>query len=256
MLTGAAALAATGLAPALGGCGGGDGGGRTVHFTYMGDAYSQEGWTHRFERFQTEHPAVSLVTKNVPSHNWADFFNRVTTQLAGGQPLDVLDIATEGQRLFASKGLLEPLDHFLRRDRAFSKELHADLHPALEKWTDKYASPDGRTYYLSAGGNPVCMWYNADLLRKAGLEEPGPDWTWEDFYRICVQVKDRTGAYGYAAVASQFDGILPWLLTNGVSTLDESWTRPTVTDPHAIEAAAFNRRLVQEELSPEPGGTF
>lgn len=251
-------VAGVGLGAALGsasGCGS-DTTGRTLSFTYYGDAYAQESWDNGFARFRAQHPEIGLTTKNVAGSSWAVFFNRITTQLAGGQPLDVLQVATEGQLLFASKGLLHPLDEYLRDDPEFAAEYSQDLHPALEKWTSRYASPDGRSYFVATAGNPVCMWYNADLLAEAGVPDPDPDWTWDEFYEICERVHSKTGAYGYSANSAQFAGVLPWLLTNGVNTLDETWTRPTVTDPRAIEAATFVRKLVAEGLSPEPGGTF
>ena len=53
-----------------------------------------------------------------------------------------------------------------------------------------------------------------------------------------------------------FAGIMPWLLTNGASTLNADWTEATVSSPQAVEAFDFARSLVEQGISPEPGGTF
>jgi multiple sugar transport system substrate-binding protein len=56
--------------------------------------------------------------------------------------------------------------------------------------------------------------------------------------------------------AADFLGIMPWLLTNGASTMNATWTQATVDAPRAVEAVAFMRSLVAKGISPRPGGTF
>jgi len=49
---------------------------------------------------------------------------------------------------------------------------------------------------------------------------------------------------------------MPYLLTNGASTLSADWKTSTVNTPQAIDAATFMRSLGEKKISPEPGGTF
>jgi multiple sugar transport system substrate-binding protein len=56
--------------------------------------------------------------------------------------------------------------------------------------------------------------------------------------------------------AAYFAGIMPWLLTNGASTLDPTWKQSVVDSPTAIEATKFMVSLVAQKISPPPGGTF
>jgi multiple sugar transport system substrate-binding protein len=49
---------------------------------------------------------------------------------------------------------------------------------------------------------------------------------------------------------------MPWLLTNGTSTLDENWSSVTFDSPEAVEALTFVRSLVTDGLAPKPGGEF
>jgi multiple sugar transport system substrate-binding protein len=56
--------------------------------------------------------------------------------------------------------------------------------------------------------------------------------------------------------AAYFAGIMPWLLTNGASTMNATWTQATVDSAAAIEATQFMRSLVAQKMSPLPGGTF
>jgi multiple sugar transport system substrate-binding protein len=245
------------LAAGAGACGRGpDDGRRTVRFLYNGTAAQQDSWEQLFDLFRSRHPEIELIAEGVPTGGWADFFNKVTTQLAGGQAPDIIQIATEGQQLFASKDLLEPLDPYIERDREYIEEYYADIHPNLVEWTRTYTSRDGVTYYLPGEFNTMAMWCNEEVFAAAGVPAPGPDWTWEEFRTLCAAVRERAGAFGYAAGAEYFAAIMPWLLTNGANALDPTWTRPTVAEPAAVAAAAFNRDLVAAGHSPPPGGTF
>ncbi len=84
---------------------------------YMGSADQQKGWNSLFDLFRKKYPDVNLKARGIASDNWAAFFDTVSTQLAGGQNFDLIQVATEGQRLFASRGLVEPVDAYLERDK-------------------------------------------------------------------------------------------------------------------------------------------
>jgi multiple sugar transport system substrate-binding protein len=101
------------------------------------------------------------------------------------------------------------------------------------------------------------MYANRDVFDAAGVELPGTDWTWDEFRAIAETVKEETGAYITTAGSGfPFGQILPWLLTNGASTLSEDWATATFDSPGAIEAAEFVKALVDDELVPQPGGEF
>jgi multiple sugar transport system substrate-binding protein len=212
------------------------------------------------KNFEKAHPGIdvknSVLGGGGTAGGWAQYSDALTTQIAGGKVPDVVWMATEGLRLFASKGLLEPLDEYITRDEA---ELSAyfDSLPSgmLDRW-DKLVAPDGKRYQLPSQFNTMGIWYNADLFKQAGVPEPKDDWTWEDFHAAAEKLTVPGKVFGMHAVSSYFVGVLPWLLTNGASSLNEDWTQATINTPEAIEAATFMRQLVEERISPKPGGQF
>jgi multiple sugar transport system substrate-binding protein len=251
---------ALGAGGSLAACGGDDGGSgaetKELNFVYMGTAEQQKTWNQLFARFSQQHPEIKLKAEGIPLQNWGEFFNKLSTRIAGGQIPDVIQVATEGQRLFASKGLLAPLDDYLSKDKSVIDEYYGDMDPNLIEWNTKHSSPDGKTYYLPGEFNTMCMWYSKELFAKAGVAEPTAKWTWDDFRTACEQIKAKTGAWGYATEAAYFAAIMPWLLTNGTSSFTDDWSAPTYNSPQAIEAAEFNRALVVDKRAPPPGGTF
>lgn len=256
---GAAALVPT-AASALAACGsddssGGGSGGGTLTFVYYGDAALQKDYDKLFTQFRKDNPNITLKAQGIAAKSWADFANAVSTRLAGGQPLDVVQIATEGQRIFASKGLLEPLDPYIAKSKQAVDNYYSDTPPQLQKWLKQFASPDGKTYYMPGGYNTMALYVSGPIFEKAGVEIPD-EWTWDEFHEIGQTIKAKTGAYLTAAGSGYFTDVMPWLLTNGASTLTPDWTKPTYNSPQAIESLTFARSLVADGLAPKPGGTF
>lgn len=253
-------LGGAALVSAVAACGGGDSGGgsgnRTLTFVYYGNAEQQKDYEKLFTKFKADHPDITLKAQGIAAASWADFANTVSTRLAGGQPLDVVQIATEGQRIFASKQLLEPLDPYISEDQADVDAYYADSPPQLKEWLQKYASPDGKTYYMPGGYNTMALYASKKIFSDAGVDLPTDSWTWDEFRQSGLTIKKKTGAYFTAAGSAYFVDVMPWLTNNGASTFSDDWATPTFDSPEAIEALTFARSLVVDGLAPEPGGTY
>ena len=89
------------------------------------------------------------------------------------------------------------------------------------------------------------------------MDLPGSDdWTWDDFEAAAAKIKRKTGAYILPFGSAQFTDIMPWLLSNGASTLNADWTKPVIDSPEAAEAADYCKSMVDRGYSPKPGGAF
>src|SRR5699024_3068913 len=95
----------------------------------------------------------------------------------------------EGQRTFASKGILSSLDDLIERDSDVVEDYFDDIDPNLVDWNTQYASTDDSTYYIPGGYNTVCYWYNTETWEQAGAEPPTADWTWDDFLAAAEKLK-------------------------------------------------------------------
>ena len=255
---GGAGLAA--LTGALSACGGDPGaslegaGGDVVEFVFLGDANQRKQFEELFAEFRTQHPEIDLRAA-AKSGSWAQFTYSVATQIAGGHPPDIIQMATEGQRLFASKGVLAPLDDLIARDQEEVDDYYDDIHDNLRVWSKKYGSPDGSTYYMPGGYNPIVQYCNTELLDRAGVELPEDGFAWDNLMEAGRKLKAE-GAFLMTVEQGYWHDVLPWLTNNGTSSLDEDWTSATINSPEAIEAAEFAREMVAKGYSPKPGGAY
>lgn len=263
----AASVVVAGIA--LSGCSGGGGGGGgagaegepdsgELNFVYMGDADQQKAFNALFAEFNKQYPDIKLKAVGIPSGNWATFSTTVATRLAGGQKIDIIQVATEGQRLFASKGILADLAPYIEQDQEVVDDYWDDISPNLQKFNEEFAAgPDGETVFIPGGFNTMAMYLNTDVFEKAGVAIPEDgNWTWDEFVAAGKQIKEKTGAYLVGAGSGYFVDVMPWLTTNGGSTFNADWSEPTYNSPEAVESAEFARSLVEMGLAPKPGGQF
>ena len=148
---------------------------------YLGDANQQAAWEALFTAFNEADPDISIKANGIAAGSWGNYVTTVATQLAGGQEYDIVYVATEGQRLFASRDVLFPLDDYIAADQEVIDDYFADVNPNLREWTVKYGSPDGQTYYIPGGYNTMVMYCNTEVFEEAGVELPETDWTWDEF---------------------------------------------------------------------------
>jgi len=87
-----------------------------VSLAYLGTADQAAAWDKLFAYFKEQYPGIELEAQPNPVNDWAAFFDAVSTQIAGGKSPDVVQVATEGQRLFASRGLCQPINDLIDRD--------------------------------------------------------------------------------------------------------------------------------------------
>ena len=157
----------------------------SLSLAYLGTADQVPAWESLFALFKTKYPNIDLTAQANPANDWAGFFDAISTQIAGGKSPDIVQVATEGQCLFASRGLVQPINDLLDRDKDELADFFADIHPNLIKWNEEYNNAaDGKTYYLPGDFNTMGVWCNTDVLKAAGVDLPADTWTWDHLTAI------------------------------------------------------------------------
>ena len=221
----------------------------------LGNAASNAVALKAFKAFQNQTGITTTpLFINVPT--WVDFFEQIETRLIAGVEIDTMNLATEGFRLFASKGVLAPLDSFIGQDKAVINSFYADMNQRTLTQFRQHAQIDGHTYYIPWGYNTMGIWYNRATFKAGKVSEPSPDWTWDDFFAAATALTKAPQNWGMNLTIDVFQGIEPWVFTNGGQVLNNAWTSVVIDNPAAVEACAFARSLVAKNLAPSPGGTF
>jgi len=155
------------------------------------------------------------------------FYTKLQTMVAGGVPPDISWFQGWMWQPYADKGVLAPLDDFIKRDN------FTDPFPDVTG-SHQTTERDGKTWMVPMEQPTMVMLYAKKHFDEAGIPYPTDDWTLEEFLDIAVKLTDTSGdfkKYGYQANGVWFRDI-HWIRSTGKQEFD------TLIDPHK---AQFNQ---------------
>ncbi|HHY62253.1 MAG TPA: ABC transporter substrate-binding protein [Bacillota bacterium] len=222
----------------------------TINFWQAGgDSQTAPVMRQIIKEFEAANPDISVNFQAVP---WGeDPHVKFQAAIVGGTIADVFTIGDPFQHVLAASGALEPLDKYM------SKEMKRDFYPQfLER-----CSVDGKVVALPWFGDVRAMLYRKDLFKAAGVPEPNPSWTWDEFLTYAKKLtRDTDGdgvidQYGFGTSGRYVSQYQVFLVQNGVNFIDEEKGIATANTPAAIEAMQFYVDLVRKHKVTPPGIT-
>ncbi|HVE51235.1 MAG TPA: extracellular solute-binding protein [Casimicrobiaceae bacterium] len=117
------------------------------------------------------------------SMGWGDYWTKLGTQVAGGNPPDLIQMDYRYLFEYARRNTLLPLDKLLPL-------------PDFSKNDLEGGKVDGKLYGVNLGSNSKAMQYDVEMLKKVGVASIPIDWTWDDHARIAGEIsKINPGKY-------------------------------------------------------------
>ena len=205
---------------------------------------------------QTRHDAtmkvLDMFTEKYPNVTFqAEFsaqdgyFEKLNTLVAAN---DAPDIFQNGIRLQTYVDHIEPLDEYIESGIIDISGTN-DILLAGGQY-------EGKQLGISLGSNAMMVVYDPELFRQAGLEEPSENWTWEEFEKDCMTIKEKLGIYGVSSMEDYwFCGYYINQAGNGEQDLfNDTATGLGYTDDSLVEDYyAMKLRLVEAGAYPDPG---
>src|SRR6266496_1471453 len=169
VLTGAAVLAGCGTDSTASGSGGG-GGSATIQ---VWEGYTQveaKAFAHLVAEYEAQHPGQKVNSLYVNSDNT---LQKVLTAVRGGSPPDIAYLYGSWAPNVAQIPQVVDLTQVVRRPGVNWDDF----------WTGEraVATVNGKVIGIPAVVDNLAVVYNKTLFAKAGLQPPGPDWTWQEF---------------------------------------------------------------------------
>jgi ABC-type sugar transport system permease subunit/ABC-type glycerol-3-phosphate transport system substrate-binding protein len=174
---------------------------------------------------------------------------RFLVSVAGGVPPDVIVFDRYAVSEWAHRGAFAKLDEFLARDRASG---HPDAILPEEYfdscWDEVvYRNPvTGETgvYGIPEKVDNRALFYNKDLLKRAGYD--GPPKTWEELEEMAIRLTERENGrvkrMGFVPnYGNSWLYLYGWM--NGGRYMSEDGRRCTLDDPRVVEALEWMTRI-------------
>ena len=171
---------------------------------------------------------------------------------AAGTPPDLFRQEGPGLAMFGSRGQIEPLDPYIKRD----KYDLSDFFPnSWLQWTWR-----GKRLGVPFQGI-VDMFFNRSLAQQINVKIPttwkDPNWTWESFLDACKRATVAQGAtatrWGAADIYTNRRMWSGWVWGNGGELFDDDGTKVLLDQPPALEAIQFLGDLIHKHrVMPTP----
>ena len=166
----ASALVALGLAACGSDASNGSGGGTTVT---IWEGYTQteaKAFAHLVSEYNKQHPGTTVSSLFVNNDN---SLQKVLTAVRGGSPPDIAYLYGSWAPNVAQIPQVVNLTQVVQRPGVNWNDF----------WTGEraVATVNGKVIGIPAVVDNLAVVYNKTLFAKAGLQPPGPGWTWQDF---------------------------------------------------------------------------
>ena len=178
--------------------------------------------------FEGENPDIHVELVDL---TWADGHQKIVVGFAAGTTPDVLELGSDWVAEFSEKGLLLDLTAEAERQR----ELFIKWEPVTH---------EGKIYgYPWLLGTRV-LFYNKNLMFRAGLDPEKPPVTWDEWLAQARAI-DKLGddIHGFAANAFErhrlYKKFLPLFWSNGGRLFSPDGTRCLLDSQEGIEALSF-----------------
>ncbi|MFC1726363.1 extracellular solute-binding protein [candidate division KSB1 bacterium] len=185
--------------------------------------------------FERLNPGLQVIIESIPSN----YNEKIMMMIASGTPPDVFILDSNQLPAYINKDLLLDLSPYLE-EAGYDTTLYYRNILSIAQRNDKlYALPNDFT--------TLVVYYNKDLFDDAGVEYPGPDWTWDDFLDKAKKLTRDTNndgepdVYGFVLMPSEYYLYHPWIWLNGGDILDPSgsFTTGYLNSPETEQAYQF-----------------
>jgi multiple sugar transport system substrate-binding protein len=170
--------------------GGGSGSGTTIQVWEGWTGAEAKSFSHLLAQYEKQNPGVKVDSLYVNSDN---ALQKVLTAVRGGSPPDIAYLYGSWAPNVAQISQVVNLTQVVKR-------------PGVN-WDDFYvgerdvATVNGKVIGMPALVDNLAVVYNKTLFSQAGLQPPGPDWTWSQFVADAKKLTDPAKKqYGTAYV--------------------------------------------------------
>lgn len=174
-----------------------------------------------------------------------EYYKQVDLALSTGKKRpDVMVMHVDQIPTYQKKDQLQPVDDITAK-AGIKKEDFVEA-PV------KYSTIDNKWYGVPLDVHPLVLYYNKDLFKAAGIENPPTNR--EEFITAAKKLTNPSkGQWGYAMPTlwpQQF--LFPTVVAQNGGKMADEQDKPTLNSPEAVEALTFLKSLVYEhKVSPE-----
>jgi multiple sugar transport system substrate-binding protein len=163
---------------------------------WIGGTEDQAAWEKVGAQVTADHPGIKVTLQGSA---WPDYWSKIGSQLAS--PTGPCIVGMQSLRQSAYGNALVPLDDLMAKYGVNAGDFDQSILGGLKF--------EGKQIALPYDFGPMIVYYNRDAFTKAGVPEPKPGWTVEDFKKAATTLTTG-GQYGFATASADLT-YLAWV---------------------------------------------
>jgi len=180
-------------------------------------------------KFKEKYPNIDVQIETIVG----DYMQKLQTELASNTAPDIFYLDSMPAPQLMSSGVLEPLDDYIKKYNVDVNDFEPALLSAFQ-W-------EGKTYGLPKDFNTLALFYNKDMFKAAGINEPPK--TWEELRDVAKKLtKDGVKGLVLSADLARFDAFIN---QNGGSVYQDG--KVTLNLPENAQALDFYVSLITKD---------
>jgi len=189
------------------------------------------------QQFEEENPNIKV---NLTDLTWSDGHEKIVVAFGSGTAPDILELGSDWVPEFSYQDVL--------------------LNVTLEakKIKNEFLMWEPATIGEKIFGFPWILdtrvlFYNKDIMKKAGLDPNKPPNTWNEFLHCCKAINElKPNAYGFGANSAErhrlYKKFLPFLWANEGRILTDDQRESEINSREGVQGLEFYRRLTQNGM--------
>lgn len=156
-----------------------------ISMTWWGDTNRNEVYNKVIDAFEAENPDVKVER---PYQTWANYFDILSTQMAGGNAPDVIGMHQRYVAEYTVRGALLDLQPYVDSGAL-------DVSDIPESVLDS-GYVNKKLFMITQGMTSTATSYNTSVLDQLGVAYPDMDWTFDEFKAKLEEIKAAADSKG------------------------------------------------------------
>jgi len=207
-------------------------------------------WRALGEKLVAAHPEMNLKVQVEELDFGPNYDQAVLTNLSGGTPHDLFWVVdVENYHFFAAKGVIQPLDPYIKRD-------NYDIKPFLPAVINFFTWPNEGLHLLPTGihNGPLNLFFNKDMFDAAGVAYPTLDTTTDQIIDMAKKLtKVDKNIFGLVLAVDWLEQQIVLARSYGGDILSEDGKESWVLKPETIAAYKWMYDAIHtHKVTPKP----
>ncbi len=206
------------------------------------DSSQQPAMQQIIDAFEAKNPTIKVRIEFTPNK---DYWTKLQTAATSGTAPDVFWMNGPRFPLYASEGILEPLDSLKG-----SGDGQVDTSNYPQSLVDLY-SYNGTLFGVPKDFDTVGLWYNKKMFDAAGLDYPDRTWTWDTVKQAAKKLTDKDkGVWGIEAYFASQEAYYDSIAQAGGYVISPDGKSSGYDTPEGIAGISYWADFIKDGTSP------